>query len=59
MALHFLSLEVGEVPRCRLFVPKEAPFDIFDQAGKGRGLRLYVRRVLVLSQWLLARQPAA
>eukprot|EP00966_Prymnesium_polylepis_P280499 6481025-Prymnesium_polylepis.1 len=30
-----------------LYVPKDAPFDIFDQTGKGRGLRLYVRRVFV------------
>lgn len=33
-----------------LFVPKEAPFDIFDQLSKGRGLRLYVRRVFVMDQ---------
>lgn len=30
-----------------LYVPKEAPFDMFDQTAKGRGLRLYVRRVFV------------
>lgn len=31
-----------------LYVPKEAPFDVFDQLSKSRGLRLYVRRVFVM-----------
>ncbi|KAL1515126.1 hypothetical protein AB1Y20_004188 [Prymnesium parvum] len=50
MAVKHFEVEGQVGMRGLLYVPKEPPFDIFDQLAKGKGLRLYVRRVLVMDK---------